>query len=175
MYFRTISVSDDGTVWIGNPGGLTRYDGQTWHTFNEEDGMVERSIRRVRLSPEGDVWAASSAGFSRYRPDNPSLVASDQNTTPQVLKLSSYPNPFNAESTIEFMLPRHSTVKLAIYTVTGQQVRSLVTDILPAGLHRLVWKGCDDAGRELSSGMYLYRIEIDGFMAAKKMMLFAIG
>ncbi len=83
----------------------------------------------------------------------------------------NYPNPFNPETNIKFTLPKGAEVKLEIYNMTGQLVRTLVSGNLPAGYHRFRWDGTNNAGTKAASGMYIYRIKAAGFSAAKRMLL----
>ncbi|OPX25074.1 MAG: hypothetical protein B1H02_02235 [Candidatus Latescibacteria bacterium 4484_107] len=74
----------------------------------------------------------------------------------------SYPNPFNAETLLGFALPQATSVKLVIYDVLGQRVRTLADGEMPSGVHRVVWDSKNEAGREVSSGIYFCRLEGDG-------------
>ncbi|RLC44772.1 MAG: hypothetical protein DRH57_08870, partial [Candidatus Cloacimonadota bacterium] len=109
-------------------------------------------------------------------PDEPIKIAfksepTDQ-TIPYVFELEqNYPNPFNPETKIEYQLPRDTQVEISIYNIRGEKVKTLVNDKENAGHHSVIWNGTDDRNRELSSGIYLYRIKIDGYCATKKMLL----
>ena len=70
----------------------------------------------------------------------------------------SYPNPFNGAATISFDLPHSSPVELAVYNLTGQKVATLAHGLREAGAYALRRDGRDDDGRELASGVYLYRL-----------------
>ena len=83
----------------------------------------------------------------------------------------SYPNPFNPETTIPYEIERSGTVHLAVYGLTGQCVRTLVDAELPAGRYSVVWDGRDDAGRDVSSGVYLCRMIAGEFSAVRKLLL----
>jgi len=99
-------------------------------------------------------------------------IADDHSTLPQTFALRpNYPNPFNPSTVIAFELPRSSAVEIIIYNVLGQSVRNLVNGDRPAGRHSITWDGRDNAGHAVPSGMYFYRIEAGGFVAAKKMLL----
>ena len=71
----------------------------------------------------------------------------------------NYPNPFNSETVIEYQLPQSGEIQLMIYDVMGQRVVSLASGPRQAGTYALRWDGRDDAGRQVASGMYLYRLE----------------
>jgi YVTN family beta-propeller protein len=89
---------------------------------------------------------------------------------PTVFKLyQNYPNPFNPETMIEYRLPEAGYVKLKIYTLLGEEVRMLVNEEREAGYHKILWDGTDNSGLRLSSGMYLYRIQVGEFIQMKKL------
>ena len=83
----------------------------------------------------------------------------------------NYPNPFNPSTTIEFTLSRNAAVSLEIYNALGQRVRTLVDGPTKAGQHAVEWDGTDDAKAHLSSGVYFYRLTIDGASDVRKMVL----
>ena len=70
----------------------------------------------------------------------------------------SYPNPFNPETTIEFNNPLQGQVSVNIYNLKGQLVKSLLEDNLKQGLHKVIWRGKDSNGKQVSSGIYFYKI-----------------
>lgn len=79
----------------------------------------------------------------------------------------NYPNPFNASTTISYQLPEASLVTLGIFDMLGRRVGTLINNQpYSAGEHQIVW----DAS-EHSSGMYFYRLEIDGYSSTSKMVL----
>ena len=71
----------------------------------------------------------------------------------------NYPNPFNSETVIEYVLPQSGEIQLIVYDVTGQRVATLASGPRQAGTYALRWDGRDDAGRQMASGVYLYRLE----------------
>ncbi|MEW5995466.1 MAG: FlgD immunoglobulin-like domain containing protein, partial [Candidatus Zixiibacteriota bacterium] len=83
----------------------------------------------------------------------------------------NYPNPFNPTTEIGFTLPTALEVKLEVFNLLGQRVKTLVDGRLDAGAHTVSWNATDDAGRPVSSGVYFYRIQAGDFIEAKKMML----
>jgi hypothetical protein len=81
------------------------------------------------------------------------------------------PNPFNPETTISFALPRTGAVEVAVYSVDGRQVAVLLRETMTAGAHEVVWRGRDQGGRRVASGVYFVRIEAGGEVTAGKIML----
>ena len=69
------------------------------------------------------------------------------------------PNPFNPATEIAFETPALAQVDVSVLDPLGQQVRNLVSGLLPAGMHRTVWDGLDDQGRRVASGVYLCRLQ----------------
>ncbi len=84
---------------------------------------------------------------------------------------SNYPNPFNPETRIDFSLKDAGRATLKIYNVKGQLVKTLVDDRLDQGNHSITWHGTDNSNHRVSSGVYLYRLETDGYSSTQKMLL----
>ncbi len=76
------------------------------------------------------------------------------------LAASVYPNPFNPRTAIKFTLPQPAQVKLQIFNLSGQLMRTLVNDELPPGAHQRRWNARDEHGRRVASGTYLYRLQV---------------
>jgi hypothetical protein len=85
--------------------------------------------------------------------------------------MQNYPNPFNPETNLEFALPNAVHVTLTVYNVLGQAVVTLVDDKLPAGNHEIRWRGLDQQGQAVASGVYLYRLQAGTETMTRKMML----
>ena len=99
-------------------------------------------------------------------------VAEAEGVVPAEFELAqNFPNPFNASTTIAFQLAFASQVELAIYNISGQRVRTLISGSLPAGHHRLQWDGRNDRGESVASGAYLYQLSASDFVATRQLML----
>ena len=83
----------------------------------------------------------------------------------------NYPNPFNPETALRYALPEAQGVRLEIYDLLGQKVRTLVDGAQPPGSYRLVWDGRNDRGQAVASGVYLYRLKTPQFRHTRKMLL----
>jgi hypothetical protein len=83
----------------------------------------------------------------------------------------NYPNPFNPNTRISFVLSRSMDARLDIYNVRGQKVKALIDRPLTQGKHTVEWNGRDEQGRMVSSGMYFYRLSTPDGSFTNKMML----
>jgi len=87
-------------------------------------------------------------------------------------QVDNHPNPFNPLTTITYSLPRAGHLKLNIYNVRGQLIRTLVDEVRPAGENQtVVWDGTDSRGAEAASGVYFYEVRAEGESNIGKMTL----
>ncbi len=81
----------------------------------------------------------------------------------------NYPNPFNGGTTIPFELKERGEVHIVLYNLLGQKIRSVVEGVLEAGAHRVHWDGCDDRGREVPAGVYLYSMTVNDYRSMRRL------
>jgi hypothetical protein len=97
----------------------------------------------------------------------PTSVSGNINTKPEVYTLhQNYPNPFNPSTVIKYDLPRNTKVVLKIYNYLGQEVKTLVDEIQPAGKYTVQLDG-----KHFASGLYFYSLSAESFTDVKKMLL----
>ena len=84
---------------------------------------------------------------------------------------ANYPNPFNPETTIPYTIKDKGYISLTIYNMVGQEIRRLVDDTQPTGNYTVMWDGTDARGLQVSGGVYLYRLKVNGYVETKKMLL----
>jgi hypothetical protein len=96
-------------------------------------------------------------------------------TLPKAFALSqNSPNPFNPSTTISYSIPDNSqelAVKLSVYNIRGQLVITLVDDSQGPGTYNINWDGTDSLGRQVSSGVYFYRLVAGDFVSTRKMVV----
>ncbi|MFQ5498285.1 MAG: cohesin domain-containing protein [Candidatus Zixiibacteriota bacterium] len=97
---------------------------------------------------------------------------------PQSFALNqNYPNPFNPSTTVEFVLGSDDgslndrDVTLEVFNILGQSVKTLVDEPLSPGLYQYEWTGSDSHGRQVATGIYLYRLRVGNDIQTKKMLL----
>jgi hypothetical protein len=89
----------------------------------------------------------------------------------QFFLIRNSPNPFNPSTTLSFTLPQSGKAELAVYSITGQKIRTLLNGPISAGAHSVTWDGRDDSGKLVSSGVYLSRLTSGTRIATGKMLL----
>jgi uncharacterized protein (TIGR02145 family) len=83
----------------------------------------------------------------------------------------NYPNPFNPCTVISYRLSDAGNVNLAVYSLLGQKIKTLVDAIQNAGEHSITWNGNDESNNPISSGIYFYKLETNDLTFQKKMVL----
>ena len=123
------------------------------------------NVEKVEYSPGGDypldvyIYTAPT-GIALYIP-HPTLVStpSTASAIPTTSGLDpNFPNPFNASTQIAYRLATPGPVRLEIYNVLGQPVRTLVNQFQPAGFYQAPWDARDQRGSEVAAGVYLTRL-----------------
>ncbi len=93
-------------------------------------------------------------------------------TIPTEFKLSqNYPNPFNPTTSIVYEIQHESNVKLVIYDLVGNKIRTLVNDYKQVGQHTISWDGRDNLGQAVSGGIYFCKLQAGDFIQTRKMLL----
>lgn len=85
--------------------------------------------------------------------------------------VTNYPNPFNAQTRVEFRLAVDGPVELTVFNLLGQSVRLIELGDLTSGTHSWIWDGMMEGGRPAPSGIYFYRISSGASSAMNKMVL----
>ena len=148
-----------------SPGESYYWDGNNWLDFYE--------YRDINWPSEID--AIGSTNFCiKALTNNATETHTDHgdNQSPDGFHLyQNFPNPFNPTTTITYQLSHTDFVKLTIFNILGEQVITLVDGVQSSGNHTIVWDGKDNMSNQVSSGMYIYRLQTRGEIISKKMML----
>ena len=137
-------------------------------------GVVGREVGRIVFGHANDLDFDGILYLDRIRVHTLGQpVGVDDGTAPlaPATLLGAAPNPFNPATEIRFELPDTAPVTLDIFDSRGRHVRRLVDATLPAGRHTPVWRGTDDAGQRVASGVYHARVRAGGFSATTSMTL----
>ncbi len=129
----------------------------TGSTFTELDGILFYSFSNYKLVPrKNDDFKGFVTDVEKLNNNVPDTYSLNQN----------YPNPFNPSTVISYSIPKAGLVKIRVYNILGQLVKELVNEFQSAGNYKVNF----DAS-SLSSGVYLYSINTNGFTNVKKMVL----
>lgn len=146
-------TNDQGQYYLpGLKGG--NYDLQVTHE-NYQDTIVTGVPSTLSETTTWDIVLRIITG-----------VNDDEPIPSRYLIAWNYPNPFNASTTIEYSLPAAANVTIEIFDILGRKVETLFDGYQQAGQHRLTWDAAD-----MSSGVYLYKINAGGLSETKQMLL----
>ena len=128
--------------------------------------VVLFDVADLRRGPVGQATTDETGQFALP------LAASTAWVLPSEVALGqNYPNPFNPSTLIPYQLSAPSPVRLEVFNVLGQRVTTLVDGEQGAGSYVARWDGTDAAGRAAASGVYFYRLTVDGAHWTGKMVL----
>ncbi len=174
----TVKLSWQTATEVNNYGfeveRMSNVKGQTSDTW-EKIGFVEGSGNSNSPKDYSFVDDKVNAGKYSYRLkqiDNDGqfeyskTVEVDMNGVKKYELTQNYPNPFNPTTTISYVLPQAGMVRLTLYNILGQEIRTLVNEVKEAGTHTFNFDASD-----LNSGMYIYKIESGSFTQTRKMTL----
>ncbi|MCF7920563.1 MAG: hypothetical protein K9N06_11685 [Candidatus Cloacimonetes bacterium] len=155
-------------MWLASSSGYLEAGGSELLAVNFDAHDLEESIYTGDIVISCDSWDIKTIPVVL----NVEMTGDGTGSLLQVAELTgNYPNPFNPETEICFLIPKAAEVILEIYNVKGQLVRTLADDYFPAGRHALVWNGKDDAGKTVTTGIYFYHLKTDSFEDSGKMVL----
>lgn len=157
-----------------NSGGMVdsvRYDDESpWPIAADGDGFTLELQNSVLDNALAENWNASTKNNGTPGAQNSTYVVTsneDEADTPNRFTLNqNYPNPFNPTTNISFNISKTASVELTVYTILGQKVQTLINRRLSAGSHSYTF----DAS-ELTSGVYIYRLNSGKQSITKKMLL----
>lgn len=188
-----VRVAYDPAQWriSGHLPGDWLPPGEAIHAYRDGGGLVDAGAARLRGEGSGSTSgsllelllepvspAADGASVRLLLAD---LMGDDDlrhsaswvtQSAPSAFALSqNYPNPFNPNTALRLDLPVSDMVHLRIHDATGQVIRTILRDTLPAGMHILYWDGLDAQGRRVGSGIYFARLTGTRWQAERKMLL----
>ncbi len=97
------------------------------------------------------------------------ITVQEEVAIPDFKLLQNYPNPFNPETTIRYAVPKPERIKIRIYNILGEEIKTLVDQFHTPGSYSIVWDGTDNQNNSVSNGIYFYKIEADHFQKILKM------
>jgi cyanophycinase len=168
--FRTIylddncesTISDDGILIVNNLTYVLDVFEAT-HTGTNNDNMPGIISGRLHFLIEGDTFDLTT----HY-----DFVETDESQIqiPEIIELfQNYPNPFNPMTVISYDLPKSTYVSLIIYDLKGNEIRTLVNENQIQGKRSVIWKGQNNEGKQVPTGVYFYVLNIIDYSLSHKM------
>ena len=151
-------TTDGGQSWIAQPS----YSSQNLNgidMIDENNGWV--------VGNWGTILHTTNGGVTGFAPVTEAPVIQQK-----FIFYPNFPNPFNPETTIRFeIIEQQADVSLIVFDILGRRIRQLLAGQLFSGMQEIRWDGHDDFGKQVSSGIYIVRLQVDGIAKSQKMML----
>ncbi|MFA7057509.1 MAG: T9SS type A sorting domain-containing protein, partial [Candidatus Cloacimonadales bacterium] len=161
-----------------NSTGALLLDANGVQLYDSLQAQLVASTTRLANNKTMFTWVQEADAYPRFGSlyaqmlDFTTVDNDNNDSEPLTLNLlQNYPNPFNPETTIAFNVPNSGLVKLEVYNLKGQKVKTLINDNLISGKHSVVWNGRDNNNKHVASGVYFYRLKSDGNSQTNKMIL----
>ncbi len=173
-----MTYDDDGGVWYQSFDAMA--NAIVGKTAVYETGEIRYLESSAALGDQTVMFAWSDAvkpgnGFDILGRSIPQSTITNIKSKPAVPStiqfFPNYPNPFNPGTEIRYELPEEQHVKLTIYNVLGQRIKTLVDKVKEAGAHSITWYGTDERGQPVPSSVYFYRFDAGVVSGTKKMIL----
>jgi hypothetical protein len=163
-----VYVSESDTInWmnLGNGAGTQSFDlnavGLNKAQFMK---IVDDGDTDLNTQSPGFALDAITINQTSTRIENDNVLINDD-----YILYQNYPNPFNPVTKIEYYLPTLSNVRLEIYNLLGQKIRTLIAQKQTKGKYIVYWDGKNNSGEVVSSGIYIYQLKTENYVITKKM------
>jgi photosystem II stability/assembly factor-like uncharacterized protein len=191
----SIAFLNESEGWVGTESGMryTKDGGETWQgvPLRYQHGTIHNIIfdnddigYAYTLSSDINSHWEMSKYFTEYsgsyvllqRMTDHSTSIHDherpyQPKTDHIRLYPNYPNPFNSSTRIDYYLPAAGDVMIKIFNISGQLVRTLVSQTKASGHHSVIWDGQSDKGSFISSGIYIYQLQSNNQIKNHKLLL----
>ncbi len=170
-FINAIDEDSEGRIWLATDDGLASLkDGTITKYDSQYNSPYDKIITTIKVDAEDNVWYGTiDYGLFKYDHTNFNPITDIKETTniPSEFHLSqNFPNPFNPSTTIKYSILQEGLVKIRVFDILGNEIKTLVNEEMPAGSYEVKFDAVN-----LSSGVYLYRITSGNYSATKKMVL----
>ena len=157
--------------FYGNTGGNNfACQGNGTNNFTVDPQFCDPANDNFYLQPSSPCVNYGACGMVGY-PGVGCATAVAQSILRATPELWSAPNPFHTSTTIRFALDRSQFGSLRVFDAAGRQVRLLEQGGLAAGPHQVIWDGRDGAGERVASGVYFFRLNLEGARETRRVIL----
>jgi len=154
---NTVQTSVDGIICKG--------------FYNTDNKLIEIPFDWDKLSTGGHIVSVQvSDKMGNISKEVSTEFEIEESVIPKSYNLyQNYPNPFNPETTIRYQIPVSENVKVVIYSLLGQKIKTIVDEFKPAGYYTVKWDGGNESGIIVSSGIYICVMGSDNFRDSFRM------
>jgi hypothetical protein len=158
LFTETLTANEN--IWRERTISLTEYAGETIHIAFRHHTPVGGDMFALGIDSIEIIYAVGCTNEA------------DIVSVPSVTTLrANYPNPFNPTTNIQFDIAVEGHVQINVFNIRGQRVTTLVNEHLGVGSHNVVWDGTNRIGRNVSSGLYFYKMTVGEYTETRKMLL----
>ena len=178
-------VLSAGGFWLGYEGQDSSFTAEIDANadtilFSDSNGNLSSVVVDNFQELDGAVLSQSfsSEGVGCYTNPSPGSVNNsclvlsnqEQKILPEEVTLhQNYPNPFNPSTTIKYLLKKNAEISLSISDLNGKLISTLFEGYQSAGNKLFTWDGTNQSGQKITTGLYVYRLQVNGIAQSKKM------
>ncbi len=159
-----IAGTTSNEIWLIN---IDEEGVEIWNqTYNNGSACTGTSIQNI---DDGYIISGSFLPIGSefmscmlMRLNSEEVICSENIVEIEKYNLENYPNPFNPSTTIEFSIQNDSKVELSIFNIKGQKNKTLAQNEFVAGKHSIIWNGDDNNMKPVSSGIYYFKLNVNG-------------
>ncbi len=168
---KSITKDNQNNLWLDTESALVYYDGMsfTTYTYSRNANSGQHNLNMI-IDNNQNKWTTLREQIYVFN-QNGIVGNTDEEITKPEYEMFNYPNPFNPETTISFNVAKPGPVELSIYNIKGQRVKTLINKTLETGKHQISWKGVNESNKSVSSGVYFYKLKLNGKEQIRKMLL----
>ena len=163
---------EDWDYFVSWTSGTPDQYPESWWWMNHSENVMALTYEDMNCEAAGNYDSTAYAlvlGVCEYIGLDLSQIQNEASMPGSYSLLQNYPNPFNSTTTLRYDLAGHSNVNIIIYDMLGREVKTLINQTQDAGFKSIQWDGTNDYGKQVSAGVYLYRIQTGEYMQTKKM------
>jgi len=174
---NNVAIDSNQCVWISYADyyGASKFDGNSWQYFTQDNILDDKYIIDIYVDFNGDIWFTTfNEGVFVFHDTTTTGIRQQEDNlflSKKYNLFQNFPNPFNSETAIRYQLAQSGKVELLIYNLEGKEVKTLLNKVQPKGNYQISWNGKNNKGCDVSSGIYLYQLDVNGIAKTNKLTL----
>jgi hypothetical protein len=171
--FRIVNSMSGETIYEFDNAAFYYVDLWSYNMYPQNAPDVDNDGNNELIVYRADFPSGGNGRFDVYHTNGmSSAVKGSAIKHPGSFALfQNFPNPFNPSTVITYELSKPGSTQIEIYDTAGRVVRAFASQHEGAGPHKLTWDGKDNSGLQAASGIYFYRLTMDGRQTSRKMIV----